>query len=60
MASATGVVRADVDPRAEAVVFLGVLRGVTMQWLLDPERVDIVAALTQYGATLDRTLGVPS
>jgi AcrR family transcriptional regulator len=55
-----GVVRPDVDPRAEAVVFLGVLRGVTGQWLLDPERVDIVAALTQYGATLDRTLGVSS
>jgi AcrR family transcriptional regulator len=55
-----GVVRADVDPRAEAVLFLGVLRGVTMQWLLDPKRVDIVAALTQYGATLDRTLGVSS
>jgi AcrR family transcriptional regulator len=57
---AAGVVRADVDPRAEAVLFLGVLRGVTMQWLLDPKRVDIVAALTQYGATLDRTLGVSS
>jgi AcrR family transcriptional regulator len=54
------LVRRDVDPRAEAVVFLGVLRGVTTQWLLDPDHVDIVAALTQYGATLDRTLGAPS
>jgi AcrR family transcriptional regulator len=56
----TGSVRDDVDPRAEAVLFLGVLRGVTTQWLLDPNHVDIVAALTQYGATLERTLGVNS
>ena len=55
---ASGTVRADVDPDAEAVAFLGVMRGVTMQWLLDPKAVDIVGALTQYGATLDRALGV--
>lgn len=53
-----GEVRPDVDPAAAAVEFLGMLRGVTMQWLLDPDGVDIVAALTQYGSTLDRTLGV--
>ena len=52
-----GSIRRDVDPIAEATLFLGVLRGVTMQWLLDPDHVDIVAALTQHGATLDRTLG---
>ena len=54
----TGTVRADVDPDAEATAFLGVMRGVTMQWLLDPKAVDLVATLTQYGATLDRSLGV--
>jgi hypothetical protein len=53
-----GSVRADVDARAEAALFLGVLRGVTIQWLLDPDDVDLVVALTQYAATLDRTLGV--
>jgi len=52
-----GTIRGDVDPAAEATLFLGVLRGVTMQWLLDADHVDIVAALTQHGATLDRTLG---
>ena len=53
-----GVVRGDVDPEAEATAFLGVMRGVTMQWLLDPKAVDLVATLTQYGASLNRSLGV--
>jgi AcrR family transcriptional regulator len=49
-------VRADVDPEAEATAFLGVMRGVTMQWLLDP-KVDLVGTLTQYGVSLERSLG---
>ena len=53
-----GSVSSDIDPEAEAAAFLGVMRGVTVQWLLDPQEVDIVGALTQYGATLDRSLGV--
>jgi AcrR family transcriptional regulator len=51
-----GAVRADVDPDAEATAFLGVMRGVTMQWLLDPKGVDLVGTLTQYGVSLERTL----
>lgn len=54
---AEGTVRADVDPRAVAATFLATIRGTTTQWLLDPD-VDIVAALTQYAASLERTLGV--
>jgi AcrR family transcriptional regulator len=54
---AAGSVRADVDPRAVATTFLATIRGTTTQWLLDPE-VDVVAALTQYGASLERALGV--
>jgi AcrR family transcriptional regulator len=53
-----GEVRRDVDPEAEATVFLGVMRGATMQWLLDPKNVDLVGALTQYGVSLERALGV--
>ena len=53
-----GSVRTDVDADAEAAVFLGVMRGVTVQWLLDPKQVDLVGALTHYGTTLDRALGV--
>ena len=52
-----GSVRRDVDPDAEATAFLGVMRGVTMQWLLDPKAVDLVGTLTQYGVSLERTLG---
>jgi AcrR family transcriptional regulator len=52
-----GSVRRDVDPDAEATAFLGVMRGVTMQWLLDPKGVDLVGTLTQYGVSLERTLG---
>lgn len=54
---ADGTVRADVDPRAVATTFLATIRGTTTQWLLDPE-VDVVAALTQYAASLDGALGV--
>ena len=53
-----GKVRPDIDPEAEATAFLGVMRGVTMQWLLDPKAVDLVGTLTQYGVSLERTLGV--
>ena len=53
---AAGPVRADIDPAAEATAFLGVMRGVTMQWLLDPKGVDLVGTLTQYGVSLERTL----
>lgn len=53
---AAGTVRADIDPRAVAATFLATIRGTTTQWLLDPT-VDLVAALTQYAAGLDRALG---
>ena len=54
---ANGTVRADIDADASAVAFLGVVRGVTAQWLLDPTT-DVVAALTLYGEGLDDALGV--
>jgi AcrR family transcriptional regulator len=53
---AEGTVRADIDARAAATTFLATVRGTTTQWLLDPS-VDIVAALTQYAASLDTMLG---
>ncbi len=52
-----GTVRGDVDAGAEATAFLGVMRGVTMQWLLDRKAVDLVGTLTQYGVSLERALG---
>jgi len=51
-----GRVREDVDPKNEAALFLGTLRGVTMQWLLDPVSVDIDAVLRDYARNLERDL----
>ena len=36
-----GSVRPDVDPTAESVVLVGVLRGIAVQWLADPGGVDL-------------------
>ncbi|CAA9499114.1 MAG: hypothetical protein AVDCRST_MAG12-2565 [uncultured Rubrobacteraceae bacterium] len=36
-----GSVRPDVDPKAESVVLVGVLRGIAVQWLADPGGVDL-------------------
>jgi AcrR family transcriptional regulator len=52
-----GTIREDIDVRAAAAGVLGVIRGTTMQWLLDPAGVDIVATLTEYAAGLDRMWG---
>ncbi len=42
-AVADGGVRADIDPAVEAVAVVGLLRGIAMQWLMDPEHVDLDA-----------------
>lgn len=47
-----GTFRADLDPRAQAVVLLGALRGIGFQWLLEPDGFSLDAA---YG-TLKRNL----
>ena len=38
-----GEVREDVDPNVYAVLFLGVVRGVTLQYLLEPDKIDLDA-----------------
>jgi AcrR family transcriptional regulator len=52
----SGSVRTDVDPGAEAALFLGTIRGVTLQWLLDPVSVDIERVLRHYARTLEERL----
>ncbi len=37
----TGMIRADVDVPAQAALFLGSLRGITLQWLIDPNALDL-------------------
>jgi hypothetical protein len=41
-----GSVRPDVDPGREATMIVGILRGTSYQWLLDPDRFDPDLAYT--------------
>ncbi|MBY4947701.1 TetR/AcrR family transcriptional regulator [Cupriavidus respiraculi] len=47
-----GEVRDDVDPDRAAVMILGMLRGVAMQYLLDPKRVPLKAMREDVVATI--------
>lgn len=47
---ADGSVRADLDPEREATMIVGILRGTSYQWLLEPDRVDPRQA---YDAVVD-------
>jgi AcrR family transcriptional regulator len=51
-----GVVNNLVDPAAQAILFLGLLRGITIQALIDPEAVDIPRVANELKATLTRML----
>jgi AcrR family transcriptional regulator len=53
-----GYVRADVDPDAKAVEIIATLDGLQIQWLLDPDRVDIVTSVEAYCASLAEQLAV--
>ncbi len=46
-----GSVRRDVDPTVESVVLVGILRGITVQWLADPDGVDL-------GRAADRAVAI--
>ena len=51
-----GHIRPDVDPEIEAAMFLALLRGVAMQWLVDPGSVDLAALRAFVGETIRRSL----
>ncbi|MBB6351112.1 TetR/AcrR family transcriptional regulator [Nonomuraea muscovyensis] len=55
-AQRTGLTRAGLDPEAKAAEIIATLDGLQTQWLLDPEAVDIVAAVESYARTLERDL----
>ena len=44
-------IRADVDPAETAFQVLAAVRGATLLWLLDPNNVDVVAAIQRLGAS---------
>jgi AcrR family transcriptional regulator len=53
---AGGEIRADVDPDAQAVVLLGLARGIGQQLVLDPDAVSLEAVTSEVMATVARAL----
>jgi len=54
-AQATGDIRADIDPVAEAVAVSGAMRGIMAQWLIAPDSIDLDAVRDVYIAGLRRS-----
>lgn len=52
-----GSVRPDLDPGAEAVQLAATLRGLSYQWLLEPDELDVVDALNGLADDLGRRWG---
>jgi AcrR family transcriptional regulator len=55
-----GLIRGDVDIELIAAQVLAMFDGVQLQWLLDPERVDLVATLADYLRDLQARLAPES
>jgi AcrR family transcriptional regulator len=55
-----GEIRADVDPKIEAAVFVGMLRGVSMQWLAERGAFDLQAAAESIKHALRSRLAQPT
>jgi len=53
---ASGEIRPDVDPDAEAALVVGTLRGVAMQWMADPGCLDLASVGKGLRAALRRNL----
>ena len=49
--------RADVDPAVEVAVVAGTGRGLVLQWLADPEGVDLDAVTARAIAAVERAYG---
>lgn len=47
-----GEIRADLDPEARATEIVAFMEGIQVQWMLEPEAVDIVASYESYVASL--------
>ena len=52
-----GELRADVDPAAVAVEIVAFMEGIQVQWMLDPEAIDLIAAYEAYFTRLVEQLG---
>jgi hypothetical protein len=54
---AAGTIREEIDPVRHSALFVGTVRGLTLQWLLEPEAVDLRGLLEEYASTLEPALG---
>lgn len=52
-----GTIRADVDAKAQAVLLVGVLRGIAIQWLIERDAFPLDATYAATKANLRRSLG---
>jgi AcrR family transcriptional regulator len=52
----SGEIRPDVDRAARAAVIVGTLRGLALQWLVDPDGFDVAAVRAQLRASLEAEL----
>lgn len=53
---AAGSVRADIDPAAEAVILMSTMRGIAVQWLLEPHAFSLESTYETVKANLRRSL----
>ena len=53
-----GQIKPDVEPAIEAATCLALLRGISMQWLIDPGCFDLAAAREAVKATIRRSLAI--
>lgn len=56
---ADGSIRPDVDATVESIVVAGIMRGVTLQWLADPDGVDLARATESAAAMTGRAYAAP-
>lgn len=55
-AQASGEARDDIDAEAHAALFLAMLRGITLQWLVDPQGLDLPRVYAALDQLLERGL----
>jgi AcrR family transcriptional regulator len=51
-----GDIRSDIDLAAQSGMIVGALRGITLQWLVDPNGLDLRATSRELRQTLERSL----
>jgi AcrR family transcriptional regulator len=56
-AIAAGEIRSDADAQALSVLFLALLRGITLQWLVDPGSIDLPRVYAALDGLLEHGLG---